>query len=125
MEQYTDEEFANAAMDELVNYADSLRDYYVPVTRELDDRNELTSQTVKIIGDDITDAYNAYLISTYQQWDDYLESIRTATDESLERRLWASALLASSGIIIFKDFAAPVLVGTIALGALLALLKSL
>ena len=98
LEQYTDEEFANAAMDELVNYADSLRDYYVPVTRELDDRNELTSQTVKIIGDDITDAYNAYLISTYQQWDDYLESIRTATDESLERRLWASALLASSGI---------------------------
>ena len=54
------------------------------VTRELDDE-ELTSQTVKIIGDDITDAYNAYLISTYRQWDDYLESIRTATDESLEQ----------------------------------------
>ena len=98
LENYTDEEFANAAMDQLVVYSESLRDYYVPVVRELDDRNELTNQTVKIIGDDITAAYDAYLDSVYLQWDAYLISIQTASDDSQARKIWATALLASSGL---------------------------
>tara|TARA_B100000989_G_C19504520_1_gene455864 strand:+ start:73 stop:1182 length:1110 start_codon:yes stop_codon:yes gene_type:complete len=98
LEQYTDEEFANDAMNKLVNYVESLRDYYVPVTRQLDDRNELTNETVKIIGDDISISYYDYLDSVYEEWDDYLVSIRTASDESQERLAWATALLASSGI---------------------------
>ncbi len=98
LENYTDEEYANEAMDQLVVYSESLRDYYVPVVRELDDRNELTSQTVKIIGDDISVAYDEYLSSVYQQWDDYLISIRTASDDSLARKIWAKALLVSSGL---------------------------
>ena len=98
LEQITDEEFAKAAMDELVNFAESLRDYYVPVTRQLDDRNELTNETVKIIGDDVTLSYEGYLDSVYKELDDYLIEIRTAKDESQERLAWATALLASSGI---------------------------
>lgn len=98
IEEFTDAAFANQAMDELVNYAESLRDYYVPVTRQLDDRNELTNETVRIIGDDITISYNSYIESVYQQWEDYLIEIRTASDESQERLAWATALLASSGI---------------------------
>jgi|TARA_X000000950_G_C13903186_1_gene655687 hypothetical protein len=98
LEQYTDEEFANAAMEKLVNYVESLRDYYVPVTRQLDDRNELTNETVKIIGDDITVSYNGYLDSVYKQWKDYLVSIKTASDKSQERLAWATALLTGSGI---------------------------
>ena len=98
IEEFTDAAFANQAMDELVNYAESLRDYYVPVTRQLDDRNELTNETVRIIGDDITISYNGYIESVYQQWEDYLIEIRTASDESQERLAWATALLASSGI---------------------------
>ena len=68
------------------------------MTRQLDDRNELTNETVRIIGDDITISYNSYIESVYQQWDDYLIEIRTASDESQERLAWATALLASSGI---------------------------
>lgn len=97
LKEVTDEEFANQAMEQLVNYSLSLRNYYVPITRQLDERNELTSQTAMIIGEDITAAYSEYLDSAVDEWDDYQDSIRTASDDSAERKLWSAGLLASSG----------------------------
>jgi hypothetical protein len=111
----TDEEFANQAMEQLVSYSESLRDYYVPVTRELDDRNELTSQTVMIIGEDITAAYVKYLDSAVKEWSDYQNSIRTASDDSLARKAWSAGLLASSGFFWLCALATLILIAFFAM----------
>ena len=115
LKEVTDEEFADQALEQLVNYSASLRNYYVPITRELDDRNELTSQTVMIIGEDITAAYREYLKSAYKEWDDYKKSIRTASDDSLERKAWSAGLLASSGFFWLCALATLILIAFFAM----------
>lgn len=115
LKEVTDEEFMEQAIEQLVNYSASLRNYYVPITRELDDRNELTSQTVMIIGEDIRVAYGDYLSSVYDEWDDYQESIRTASDDYIESKAWSTGLLASSGFFWLCVLAALILIAFFAM----------
>ena len=94
----TDEEYADEVITRMVGFAQASKDYYLPVIRQLEESNRFTRENVEIVGNSITAQVQGYFRSAYSDWASYQQSIDEAKDISEDRLIWATGLLASSGV---------------------------
>lgn len=94
----TDEEYADEVITRMVGFAEASKDYYLPVIMQLEESNRFTRENVEIVGNSITAQIEGYFRSAYSEWDSYQRSIEGARANSEDRLVWATGLLASSGV---------------------------
>lgn len=94
----TDDEYADDVITRMVGFADASKDYYLPVIMQLEESNRFTRENVEIVGNSITSQVEGYFGSAYSEWGAYQRSIENARGSSEDRLVWATGLLASSGI---------------------------
>jgi hypothetical protein len=94
----TDEEYADEVITRMVGFAEASKDYYLPVIMQLEESNRFTRENVEIVGNSITAQVEGYFGSAYSEWNSYQRSIEGARGNSEDRLVWATGLLASSGV---------------------------